>query len=138
MSPRILIADDSAAVRSALKTCLELNPGFDVCGEAENGEMAVQLVHQLIPDIVLLDYSMPIMDGLEAARQIAAFAPRTTMFLFTMHASERLYKIAETIGVRAIVSKGVGGIQEIVKLIATLHRDLDAGKRIDSMDEDPR
>jgi DNA-binding NarL/FixJ family response regulator len=125
VSTRILIVDDSAAVRNALRTCLQLHPGFVVCGEADNGSTATDLVRELSPDIVLLDYCMPGMDGLETAQHISSINPQTKMLLFTMHGSEQLYKMAERIGVRAIISKGVGGIEEIVRIIADLHRDLD-------------
>jgi DNA-binding NarL/FixJ family response regulator len=126
MSTRILIVDDSAAVRSAVRACLQLSPELDICGEAVNGQTAVELVRQLAPDIVLLDYHMPVLDGLEAAQQIARIAPRTTIFLFTMSASEELYRFAAMIAIHAVVSKGAGGVEEIVRLIANLHRDLDS------------
>jgi len=102
-----------------------LTPGFEVCGEAGNGYAAIDLVRELAPDIVLLDYSMPGINGIEAAQQISAIRPQTKMLLFTMHGSEHLYRMAERIGIRAVVAKGVGGIQEIVRLISALHRELD-------------
>jgi CheY-like chemotaxis protein len=73
---RILIVDDNPHVRNALRICLQMNQGHDVCGEAENGQDGIELARQLKPDIVLLDYAMPNMNGLEAARLISASMPQ--------------------------------------------------------------
>jgi two-component system, NarL family, response regulator NreC len=88
-----------------LRTCLEQDPQWRVCGEAENGKQAVEKVEELKPDIVLLDLQMPLMDGLEAARRIKAIAPNTTMLMFTMHASAELLHEAQAAGIRNVVSK---------------------------------
>ena len=69
---RILIVDDNPQVRTALRICLEMHGSWNVCSEAENGQDGVELARQLKPDIVLLDYAMPNMNGLEAARLISA------------------------------------------------------------------
>lgn len=114
---RILIVDDSTPVRRALRTCLELTPTWKVCGEAENGQAGIEMVRSARPDIVLLDYAMPGMNGLEAARQIAKDAPESVMFLFTMYASEQLSELAESVGVREVISKAVGGMDAIVHAI---------------------
>lgn len=115
MSTRILIVDDSSQVRHALRTCLELQPGWEVCGEAENGVQGVKLAREETPDIALLDYAMPGMNGLDAAREIAAVSPRTGVLLFTMYASDQLSSLAQQVGVRAVISKAVGGINAIVQ-----------------------
>jgi DNA-binding NarL/FixJ family response regulator len=114
---RILIADDSEHVRRALRTCLELNPDWEVCAEAHNGQAAIEAVRKSGPDLVLLDYAMPIMNGLEAAREIKEIAPQSTLFLFTMYATDPLRKLAEDVGVRSVLSKDVGGIGALVKAI---------------------
>ena len=62
---RILIVDDSGVIRQALRSCIESNTGWEVCGEAENGKIAVHLAQQLKPDVVVLDLKMPTMNGLE-------------------------------------------------------------------------
>jgi len=76
-----------------------------VCGEAENGKEAVERVEELRPDIVILDFQMPVMNGLEAALRIRDVAPRTAMLMFTMHASSELVKTALEAGVADVVSK---------------------------------
>ena len=114
---RILIADDNAQVRAALRICLELNKGWQVCGEAENGARAVEMVRDLKPDVVLLDYSMPIMNGVDAARAIAEFSPGCALLLFTMFASPQLSRLANAAGIRAVISKEVGGMSAIVQAV---------------------
>ena len=72
MSIRVLLADDQAMVRAGFSALLEAEPGFEVCGEAGDGERAVSLARELVPDIVLMDVRMPRMDGLEATAAITA------------------------------------------------------------------
>ena len=114
---RILIVDDNPHVRNALRVCLEMNQGHEVCGEAENGQDGMELAKRLKPDIVLLDYAMPNMNGLEAARLISASMPQCGMILFTMFASDELCTLAQAAGIRAVVSKDVGGVHALVEAI---------------------
>jgi DNA-binding NarL/FixJ family response regulator len=114
---RILIVDDSSPVRQALRTCLELTPNWEVCGEAESGPAGIEMARAAQPDVVLLDYAMPGMNGLEAARQIAVDVPNSVMLLFTMYASEQLSELAQSVGVREVISKAVGGVGAIVQAI---------------------
>src|ERR1700741_5631175 len=79
--PRIVIADDFETLRRGLKSLL----GTAVCGEAENGQKAVEKVKELRPDIVILDWTMTVMNGLQAARAIRAFAPETKIIVFSLH-----------------------------------------------------
>ena len=105
MKHTILIVDDNTLIRSSLRSWIEGNEDFQVCGEAENGMVAVQKVEEMHPDIVILDLQMPVMDGLEAARKISNIAPDTAMVMFTMHPSRELLKVAQAVGVRDVVSK---------------------------------
>ena len=88
-----------------LRTCIEQDPQWKVCGEAENGKQAIEKVAELKPDIVLLDLQMPVMNGLDAARRIKAIAPNVAMLMFTMHASPELLREAHAAGIRDVVSK---------------------------------
>lgn len=88
-----------------LRSCIEQDPEWKVCGEAENGKQAVEKVQELKPDIVLLDLQMPVMNGLEAARRIKVVAPNTAMLMFTMHSSPGLLDEARAAGIRGVVSK---------------------------------
>ena len=105
MKHTVLIVDDNTMIRSSLRSWIEGNADFQVCGEAENGMVAVQKVEEMHPDIVILDLQMPVMDGLEAARKISNIAPDTAMVMFTMHPSRELLKVAQAVGVRDVVSK---------------------------------
>ena len=120
---RILIVDDNAQVRNALRICLQMNRGHEVCGEAENGRDGVELAKRLQPDIVLLDYAMPTMNGLEAARLISSSMPQCGLILFTMFASTQLSTLAQAAGVRAVVSKDVGGVDAIIHAIEQISRE---------------
>ena len=114
---RILIVDDNAQVRSALRTCLELNKVWEVCGEASNGEDALRQARQLRPDVVLLDYAMPVMNGVAAARLISTAVPKSVLILFTMFASRQLVALAREAGVYEVISKDVGGVGALVQAI---------------------
>jgi DNA-binding NarL/FixJ family response regulator len=105
LSHTIIIADDSALIRRLLRSTIEQNSGWEVCGEAENGKVAVEKVKELHPDVVLLDLQMPVMNGLEAARQIATCAPKTEMVMFTMQNSEQLLTDAHAAGIKDVISK---------------------------------
>ena len=105
MPHSILIVDDSVSVRRMLRSLLETRPEYHVCGEAENGQIAVQKVEELRPDVVILDLQMPVMDGLQAARHITALAPQTTILMLTVQSSEPLRRDAFANGIRAVLSK---------------------------------
>src|SRR5579864_2307359 len=101
----ILIVDDSSLVRRLIRSCIEASGTWQVCGEAENGKVAVEKVKNLHPDIVILDFQMPVMNGLEAARQIAQLAPNTAMVMLTMHNCEHLARDAQAAGMKDVLSK---------------------------------
>jgi DNA-binding NarL/FixJ family response regulator len=101
----ILIVDDSPFIRRAVRRYIEANTAFYVCGEAENGKVAVEKVSELSPDIVILDLQMPVMDGMEAARQITRTSPKTAILMFTLHESDQLLKDARAAGIKDVLSK---------------------------------
>src|SRR5277367_5259630 len=105
MSLKILIADDSPSIRHLLRLFIEKNTDWQVCGEAENGQVAVQKVAELRPHVVILDLSMPVMNGLDAAREIDRIAPNVQMVMFTMHVSEQLRIDARAAGIEDVISK---------------------------------
>lgn len=104
MSERILIADDYEAIRMGLH-CLLQHAGWQVCGEVANGREAVEKTKQLRPDLVILDVSMPLMDGLEAAREIRRSAPEVRVLVFTNCESEQDQREAARAGAHGFARK---------------------------------
>ena len=104
----ILIVDDSSVVRRLIRSSIEEHTNWSVCGEAENGKIAVALVGELRPHLVILDLAMPVMNGLDAATEISRIAPGTPMIMFTMHAPNRLREDAERVGIKYVFSKENG------------------------------
>lgn len=102
---RILLADDHEVMRRGLRGLLETHEDWQVCGEAGNGRQAVEMAVKLKPEIVVLDLSMPELNGFEAAAQIHSALPETEILIFTMHESEELIREALSSGVRAVVVK---------------------------------
>lgn len=89
MSIRILLADDHKIVREGLKVLLENQSDMEVIAEAENGRTTAQMVQELLPDVVIMDISMPDMNGIEATRQITATAPNVKILALSLHSNRR-------------------------------------------------
>ena len=102
---RILIADDHEVVRSGLRLLLEEHPGWQVCGEAATGRTAVAMAKALVPNIAIIDLTMPELNGLEAARQIKAAVAGVEVLIFTMHESEHLMCETLAAGARGYLLK---------------------------------
>lgn len=88
MSIKLILADDHALIRSGLRTLLVNELGMEVVGEAGNGEEAIRLTRQLAPDIVIMDITMPGLDGIEATRQIVTEMPSVRVIALSMHANK--------------------------------------------------
>jgi DNA-binding NarL/FixJ family response regulator len=102
---RILIADDHEIVRRGIRALLENHPGWEVCGEAIDGRVAVEKTRDLRPDLVLIDVGMPNLNGLDAARQILSDAPSTRVLVLTVHESEQIVRDVLEVGARGFVLK---------------------------------
>jgi DNA-binding NarL/FixJ family response regulator len=102
---RILIADDHSVVLSGLRSILGAHAGWEVVAEATNGKEAIQRALQTKPDIAILDYSLPIMNGLEATRQIRVRVPSVEILIFTMHDSDTITAELLQAGARAYLLK---------------------------------
>jgi DNA-binding NarL/FixJ family response regulator len=105
MPLRILVVDDHAVVRRGVRSLLESHDGWDVCGEATTGRDAVELSRRLRPDVVVMDLSLPELNGLDATRQILKDAPETEVLVLTMHQSEELARDVLQAGARGYVLK---------------------------------
>ncbi len=90
MAVRILLADDHKIVRDGLRSLLEKQQGMEVVGEAENGRLALELARQKKPDVVIMDVSMPDLNGIEATRQMLAAQPGVRVIALSMHSDRRL------------------------------------------------
>lgn len=104
-SVSILIADDHAIVRHGLRVLLETQPGWTICGEAQNGYEAIRKAEHLQPDIVILDISMPELNGVVATNRIREVAPRARILVLTMHSSEELIQSCLHAGAQGYVLK---------------------------------
>lgn len=102
---RILIADDHDVVRSGLHTILSGQPGWEVVAEAEDGKRAVELAAETQPDVAILDYQLPFLNGIDATREIRGFHPQTEVLIFTMHESEPLIRELLEAGARGYLLK---------------------------------
>ena len=101
----VLLADDHKLLRAGLKLLLQRNPDLTVVGEAADGEQTLQLFQQLEPDLLLLDLSMPKMDGLDCLREIKSRWPEAKVIVLTMHEDENYIKQAMQAGAAAYVHK---------------------------------
>ena len=104
MPPRILLADDHVIVRQGFRVLLE-REGLEVVAEAANGHEAVRLAGELLPDVAVLDFAMPLLNGLDAAKEIRRRSPRTRTILLTVHSEDHYVLEALQAGVHGYVVK---------------------------------
>ena len=101
----ILIVDDNAFIRKALCEAFTREGDFDICGEAENGRDAIEKAKQLRPDLIVLDLSMPVMNGLDAARVLKRLMPKVPLIMYSAFGDGYVEQQASLLGVSAVVSK---------------------------------
>jgi two-component system, NarL family, response regulator NreC len=118
---RILIADDTPQIRRALRQALEKHSDWEVCGEASNGLEAVSQAGELNPDVVILDLTMPNLNGFQAGSTIHSAAPKLPLLLFTQHeVGPQLKQEARNSGFKGVVNKGsfdllIAGIESLLR-----------------------
>jgi two-component system, autoinducer 1 sensor kinase/phosphatase LuxN len=100
----VLVVDDSAAIRELLASAF-LSDGYQTCVEAENGKEAIEVAKQSKPDLIVLDFSMPVMNGLQSAPELRKILPQTPIILFTLYANV-LQTEASTAGINLVLEKG--------------------------------
>jgi DNA-binding NarL/FixJ family response regulator len=105
VAKRVLIVDDHVAIRRAVTRVVESQPNVEVCGEAENGRVAIEQAQKLKPDLIVLDLSMPVMNGLEAARILRAMMPAIPILMYTSFATSNLAEEALAAGVSKVSTK---------------------------------
>jgi DNA-binding NarL/FixJ family response regulator len=112
---KVLIVDDHEALRAGVRSVLEAR-GIEVCGEATNGQEALAKAIQLRPDLIILDITMPVLDGFSAAREISKRLPGVGILLLSMHESASMVNIAKSSGARGYVAKSEG-IARLIKAV---------------------
>ena len=105
MNVRILVADDNARVRDGLRLLLQSHADWEVCGEATDGIEAIEKYRQLSPDLLVVDVSMPRMNGLDASLEILKLSPKILILLYTSYLTAQLIDVAHKAGIRGTVSK---------------------------------
>lgn len=120
MNTRILVVDDSPLVRQRLRDMLQQHWEWEVCGEASNGRDALEKVQLMKPDLIVLDFLMPGMDGLQTAREIGKLVPSVPILMFTMHLSKQLVEEARNVGIRGAVPKSdasriIAGVEALLR-----------------------
>ncbi len=118
---RSLVADDHEVVRAGVRSLLESQPDWEVCGEAVTGREAVALAQQLKPDVVVLDITMPELNGLEATRQIVKTVPDAQVLILSVHESEQLVREIVDAGAHGYVLKSDAG-RELAAAVRALAR----------------
>lgn len=130
---RILIADDHEIVRRGLRSMLESQENWEVVGEAVTGREAVELAKALIPQVAVIDVSMPELNGLEATRQILKALPQTEVLILTMHESEQVVREVLDAGARGYVLKSDAGRDLIAAVDALRQRRTFFSSRVSEM-----
>jgi DNA-binding NarL/FixJ family response regulator len=116
---RIVVADDHPVFRRGLKSVIEEEPGFTVVGKAENGDMALQVVEETSPHVLVLDVEMPVKDGIETAREMQVRFPDVKVTFLTLHRDHQILSALETLNVKGYVLKD-SALAEIIDCIKTM------------------
>jgi DNA-binding NarL/FixJ family response regulator len=119
---RIMIVDDQEPVRRALRGLLRTKSSFALCGEASDGYEAIAKARELKPQVILMDVSMPRLDGLEATRQIMKAMPDTEVLILTQHDSEQAARAAKDAGARGYLSKS--DARYLISAVETVSRHI--------------
>jgi two-component system, NarL family, invasion response regulator UvrY len=115
---RILVVDDKSPVRHYLRAILEQQNSWQVCGEARTGGEALSQVQETRPDVILLDFQMPDLNGLDVAREIGRQWPKIPILMITVHLNKQLAAAAKAVGIRGVCAKSdVGSIVEAVRAL---------------------
>jgi two-component system chemotaxis response regulator CheY len=112
----VLVVDDNAPMRRMIAAAF-LSDGFKTCAEADNGQEGIMVAKRIMPDLITLDLSMPLMNGLEAAPELRKLFPKTPIILFSLYGEEQLESEASRAGINLVLSKA----EPLSKLVKTAH-----------------
>ncbi len=119
----VLIVDDSAAIRKVICELFTREGDFEVCGEAENGQQAIEMAQRIRPSLIVTDLSMPVMNGLDETRILRKLMPEVPVILYSAHIDAYVEKEALSAGASAVVPKS-----EVVALLIAKSRELVQGR----------
>jgi DNA-binding NarL/FixJ family response regulator len=106
---RILIADDRESMRTAIRALIRMRPDWQICGEANDGREVVAKTAELQPDLVLLDFKMPVANGIQAGSEISRSSPTVPIVMYTLYRTPELEAAAKLVGIRRVIAKEDGG-----------------------------
>jgi len=121
---RILIADDRKSIRMEVRASFRMHTDWQVCGEAENGREAMAKAAQLQPDLIVMDFTMPLADGLKAASEIGMSVPNVPIVMYTPYKTRELEVAAKMVGIRQVIGRKDGANQ----LLSAIEAELAAEK----------
>jgi two-component system chemotaxis response regulator CheY len=122
MAKTVLIVDDNAYIRQALCRVFKCESDFEVCGEAVNGREAIAKARELHPDLIVLDLSMPVMNGLDAARELKRLMPAVPLLLYSAFGDRLVEQQARLVGISELVSKSQPASILVSKARSLVHR----------------
>ena len=117
---RILIADDHESMRMALRATVALHPQWEICGEATDGREVVAKAAELQPDLIILDFKMPIANGIKAGSEISSSTPHVPVLMYTLYKTPELELAARLVGIR----QGGGKVDEAKHLVSAIEAEL--------------
>jgi DNA-binding NarL/FixJ family response regulator len=133
MPVKILVVDDHEVVHQGIRMILQSRPDWEICGQAANGAQAIEMAQKLLPDAIIMDITMPVMNGLEATRQITKLGLRSPVVIFTMHESQGLMESVQSAGGRGLVLKS----RAAHDLIEALERVIGGGTYFRPQSDEP-
>jgi len=116
---RVLVVDDHEVMRLGIRNLVESRSGWSVCADAANGREAIEKTLHFLPDVVIMDITMPVMNGIEASAEIAKHQPNTPIILFSLHLAEDLFQHFQTDAIRGAVAKG-DAARDLVQAVETV------------------
>jgi len=106
---RILIADDRESMRTAIRALIKMRPDWQICGEANDGREVVAKAAELQPDLVVLDFKMPVANGIKAGSEISRSMPTIPIVMYTLYVTPEIEVAAKLVGIRQVIGKEDGG-----------------------------